>query len=396
MIRIDEAIELVRSNVSGLPSERINLSDCLGRVLAEDVSADLDLPPFDRSQMDGFAVISDDTKATPVNLRLVGESAAGKGWDGTLKNGETVKTMTGARVPRGANAVQQIELAEERDGQVRILETAREGKNIVKRAREIHKGDRVFVAGERIGRTMVASLAAFGYAKVEVARRPKLAILSTGTEIVEVAEMPGTDQIRNSNSSMLAAFASDYADTTILPIVGDDPASVEQAISSALGSSDCLVISGGVSVGDYDFTKPAIRKLGASIHFEKLSLKPGKPTVFATLGDKCIFGLPGNPVSIAVTFLLFARMALLEMQSASVTELTKGRAVATHDIKGARGRDGMLPVKTGFREDGKLLIESLKFSGSSNFVTFARADAIAFVPADTGVGKGDVTDIYFF
>ncbi len=373
----------------------VSLEDCVGWVLTEDISADLDLPPFDRSQMDGFAVKSSDTRNAPAELDLIGESVAGRGWDGVLRSGQAVKTMTGARVPEGADAVQQIELAEQGDGKVTILKSASAGKNIVGKGEEIKAGETVIAKGERITKAMVATMAAFGYSAVQVAHRPRLSILSTGSEIVDVSEVPGRDQIRNSNSPMIAAFAGEYAATSILPIATDDPAGLKIAITEALEDCDCLVISGGVSVGDYDFTKPVLRELGAELHFEKLELKPGKPTVFATLGEKVIFGLPGNPVSFAVTFLVFVRMALLLMQSASEPELRKAFATVTHDIRGTKGRDGLLPVKVGFSSDGRMLIESLKFSGSSNFVTFAHADAIAFVPREHGLSKGEVTEVNF-
>lgn len=396
MITIEEAKGIVRSKIGKLDTEEVPLAESVGRVLAEDVRADLDLPPFDRSQMDGYAVISSDTENAPVILDLVGESAAGRGWDGVLEHGQSVKTMTGARVPSGADAVQQIELAEFRDSKVTILESAKAGKNIVRHGAEIRQGETVISAGERVTQAMVASLAAFGYSGVRAARRPKMSILSTGSEIVDVSSKPGPDQIRNSNSAMLAAFAGDLAKVSVLPIAPDDPEGLRASIAGALEDCDFLVISGGVSVGDYDFTKPVLKEIGAEIHFEKLALKPGKPTVFATFEDKYVFGLPGNPVSIAVTFLVFVRTALLLSQGAADAELKSGYAVVGHDIKGAKGRHGLLPVKTGFRKDGTLIVESLKFSGSSNFVTFARADAIASVPADTGLKKGDTTEIYFF
>ncbi|HUF02866.1 MAG TPA: gephyrin-like molybdotransferase Glp [Aridibacter sp.] len=396
MIAIEEAKKIVRSKIGKPVTEEVPLGECVGRVLAEDVTADLDLPPFDRSQMDGYAVISKDTEDAPVTLSLVGESVAGSGWNGVLENGQTVKTMTGARVPEGADAVQQIELAESTDSSVTVLEGAKAGKNIVRLGAEIREGDTVVSFGERITRAMVASLAAFGYSSVKVSKRPRMAILSTGSEIVDVSDKPGPDQIRNSNSAMLAAFASDLAEVAILPIAPDDPEGLRTSVSGALDRCDFLVISGGVSVGDYDFTKPVLKDIGAEIHFEKLALKPGKPTVFATFGDKYIFGLPGNPVSIAVTFLVFVRTALLLAQGAKDPEMKSGFAEVTHDIKGTKGRHGLLPVKTGFRKDGTMIVESLKFSGSANFVTFARADAIASVPAETGLRKGETAEIYFF
>ena len=396
MITISEAKEIILSKIVPLGNEKVPLADSVGRVLSEDVAADLDLPPFDRSQMDGFAVISGDTVSAPAALSIVGESAAGKGWNGELKSGQSVRIMTGARVPRGADAVQQVELTETEGSSVKILEPVRDGKNIVRRGTEVRAGDPVLSPGVRIEKTMIATLASFGYAEVKVSRRPRLGILATGSEIVEIDATPKKDQIRNSNSAMIAAFAEGLADAEVLPTAIDDPEGLERSIVGALERCDCLVISGGVSVGDYDFTKPVLKRIGAEVFFERLALKPGKPTVFGRLGEKYIFGLPGNPVSIAVTFLLFVRSALLLMQNASEFGLPAGRARLLHDIRGTTGRDGMLPVRTKISDDGRLTVESLKFSGSSNFITFASANALVFVPADTGLKAGDLADIYFF
>ena len=157
---------------------------------------------------------------------------------------------------------------------------------------------------------------------------------------------------------------------------------------------DCLIISGGVSVGDYDFTKPALRKIGADIHFEKVALKPGKPTVFATKGEKVIFGLPGNPVSVAVTFLVFVRTALLLMQGAKHPRLEGSPGMITHPIKGPKGRDALLPVKLGKNESGVETVETLKFSGSSNFVQFATSNGLVFINADTKKEPGDIVQVF--
>lgn len=396
MLTVSEAKEIIASKIVPLGTEKVPLADSVGRILFEDIVADLDLPPFDRSQMDGYAVQSGDTGAPPATLSVVGESAAGNGWDGELLSGQSVRIMTGARVPRGADAVQQVELTETEGLSVRILEPVRAGKNIVRLGAEVRAGDHVLSPGVRIEKTMIATLASFGYAEVKVARRPRLCVLSTGSEIVDIKDTPGKDQIRNSNSAMLAAFADGLADVRVLPIATDDPDALERSITDALGKCECLVISGGVSVGDYDFTKPVLKRIGAEMYFERLALKPGKPTVFGKFGDKYIFGLPGNPVSIAVTFLMFVRSALLLMQGASEFELPSGRAVLSHDVSGTKGRDGMLPVRTTISEDGRLTVESLRFSGSSNFITFARANALVFVPADTGLKAGDIADVYFF
>lgn len=397
MISISEALNIIERESFALAAETIGLETSVGRVLAEKIVADTDLPPFDRSQMDGFAVRSEETKNAPVNLKIVGESVAGKGFEGELNDGETVRIMTGAPVPDGADAVQKVELTEERDGFIKIFETAKTQQNIVARGAEIGRGATVFGTGEIISEQMIAALASFGYAKVEVFRQPKISILATGSEIVDVFEKPQKDQIRNSNSAMLAALAKKlYLRPKALPLVHDDFEMLKKRITESVSTeSQILILTGGVSVGDYDFTKPALRELGAEIFFEKVSLKPGKPTVFARLNDCLIFGLPGNPVSVAVTFYLFVRKAILRMQSAKNSELKRGFAVVSEKIKGAKERDCYLPVSLQTNKKGNLVIESLRFSSSSNFIAFARADALIFVPQGKTYEAGDVAEIRF-
>ncbi len=397
MIPVSEALKIVKGETFILSSETVDLNESIGRILAQEIIADMDLPPFDRSQMDGFAVRSQDTEKAPAKLKIVGESIAGKGFDGEIKTGETVRIMTGARVPSGADAVQIIELTQRADENfVEILGAAKPKQNIVKRAAEIKKGESIFRKGERITENMIAAIASFRYARVKVLRKPKVAILATGSEIVDISKTPKQDQIRNSNSIMLEVFGKKAgAETTVLPIAGDDISNLKLQISEALKKSDVLIITGGVSVGDYDFTKPALRELGAEIFFEKVSLKPGKPTVFAKLGGKLIFGLPGNPVSVAVTFFLFVRTALLKMQGAENCDLKKGMARVSATIKGAKGRDSYLPVSLATDEKGNLIVESLRFSGSSNFIAFSRADALVFVPQNTSLEAGDIAEILY-
>lgn len=395
MIPVSEAIKIIKRETFSLSTETIDIHESIGRVLAEEILADMDLPPFDRSQMDGFAVKSEDLKNVPAKLKIVGESVAGKGFDAEIRSGETVRIMTGARVPTGADAVQIVENTREAgENFVEIPETVKPKQNVVKRSEEIKKGERIFTSGERITENMIASIASFGYAKLKVFRKPKAAILATGSEIVDISEKPLKDQIRNSNSIMLEAFAKKAgAETEVLPIAKDDISNLKAQILEALKTNDVLLITGGVSVGDYDFTKPALRELGAEIFFEKVSLKPGKPAVFAKLNDKLIFGLPGNPVSVAVTFFLFVRMALLKMQSANYVELKKGFAVVSEKIKGAKERDSFLPVSVETDERGNLTVESLRFSGSSNFIQFSRANALVFVPQNSTFQTGDVAQI---
>ncbi|HVE55186.1 MAG TPA: molybdopterin molybdotransferase MoeA [Pyrinomonadaceae bacterium] len=236
MIPISEALKIIERETFTLSPETIELENSVGRVLAENIEADMDLPPFDRSQMDGFAVRSNETKTTPVNLKIIGESVAGKGFDQTMKSGEAVRIMTGARVPDGADAVQKVELTKEKDGFVEILEPAKLTQNINKLASEIKKGTKVLAKGEVISEQMIAAIASFGYAKLKVFQKPQISILSTGSEIVEIGETPQKDQIRNSNSMMLKVLAEKAgAEAEILPQVHDDFETLKSHIAEAAG-----------------------------------------------------------------------------------------------------------------------------------------------------------------
>lgn len=387
MISVAEAIQIVRQQTRPLPTERVRLEDVLNRILAEDIIADSDLPPFDRAQMDGYAVRAEETAAAPVRLRIVGESAAGRGWHYELKEGEAVRIMTGAPVPAGADSVQQVELTHElKDGTVvELLETVELGKSIVKRGAEVQSGETVLQSGAIINAAMMAVLAAFGYAEVAVAQRPRVGVLATGTELVSVNEQPGQDQIRDSNNYSIAAYAQlTGALVERLPLARDETSVLTHQIAEAAEKCDVVVTSGGVSMGVYDVTKAALHELGAEIFFERVALRPGKPTVFARLPNgKLVFGLPGNPVSVAVTFNLFARTALVAMQGANEPALKHDSALLARSVKGNVDRESYLPAQLTTNDDGELIAFPLKWGGSSDFVAFALTTALVIVPAGT-------------
>jgi molybdopterin molybdotransferase len=392
MISIAQALRIVNNQTSMLPTQAISLAQAYGLWLAQDIVADTDLPPFDRSQMDGYAVRAEDVQTAPTKLRIAGESVAGRGWHNEMQRGEAIRIMTGAPVPAGADSVQQVELTRELDnvagaGEVEILKAVTVGRSIVRRGSEIKSGQTVLTAGERIGAAAMAVLASFGYAQVNVGRRPRVAVLATGSELVSVERQPGQDQIRDSNSFSIAAYAELCgAVVEPLPLAGDDTSLLKRQISEAAQRSDMIVSSGGVSVGVYDFTKPALRALGAEIYFERVALRPGKPIVFARLPNGTLFfGLPGNPVSVSVTFNLFARTALLAMQGAKETGLPEHWAVLAVEVKGTAERESYLPAQLETNEAGLLTALPLKWGGSSDFVGFARATALIIVPADAGV-----------
>ena len=401
MIAIDKALRIVIRRASEVGAERVPIESSVGRVLAQNIVADSNLPPFDRSQMDGYAVKASDTASPPVTLRIVGESAAGKGWHQKLKKGEAVRIMTGAAVPQGADAVQKLELTSDAgfdaaNERVTILDHVKPRTAIVKKGSEINSGTVVLRSGELITPNNISSLAAFGYSKVLVSKRPRVGVLATGSEIVPIDKKPGRDQIRNSNSIMLDALASAVgAQCEIFEPAGDDLRELKLKIQNYAKGKDILIITGGVSVGKYDLTKTALIELGAEVFFEKLKLKPGKPAVFARLGKTLVFALPGNPVSAAVTFYLLVRTAILRMQNASISQLKQGTAILAADAKAVMDRDTLLPATLSTNADGKLIVTSLRSQGSSDLVGFARSDSLIYVKAGVNFKKGETVEIVY-
>lgn len=396
MIPISKALKIIERESKPLGTERIDIIDSIGRVLAENVVADADLPPFNRSQMDGYAVKVSDAQTTPATLKIVGESAAGRGWHNRLKKGDAVRIMTGAPVPDGADAVQKIELTREDGGSVTIFEPTGKGRYIIRKGSEVKTGKNVLSAGEVITPGNIAVPAAFGYAKVKVAKRPRVAIFSTGTEVVDIAKKPKRDQIRNSNSLMLAALCQSLgAVPEIFPTVGDSISDLRSQISDSIRHADILITTGGVSVGKYDLTKLALQELGAEIFFDKVALKPGKPAVFGKLKKAFVFGLPGNPVSAAVTFHLFVRLLIGRMQAASNPCLKTGEAIAGERAKGTKERETYLPAKLSTDATGRLVATPVRWLGSSDFVSFASADAMIFISKGEVIEKGEVAKVAF-
>jgi molybdopterin molybdotransferase len=399
MLRIENALDIILRNTPTLDEEEVRLAQSYGRVLRRDCVSDLDLPPFDRARMDGYALRAAETAEAspehPVRLRAIGEVAAGRAFEGQVNPGETVRIMTGAPAPPGADAVEKIEVIRVLDnGSIEIEAPVKPGQFITPRGVEACAGDVMVKSGERVTPPVAAALASFGAARLKVSRKPRLALLSTGTELVEVEKRPGPSQIRNSNTYSLAGYAEAAgAEVLSAGIAPDDFDATRAAIYEALSKSDVVMLSGGVSMGDYDLVKPALIDLGAEILVEKVAMHPGKPTVFATLGAKIIFGLPGNPVSVAVSFHLFARPALLKMQGANDIHLPRMRAYVTKAVKGAPPRRSHQPARLTVR-DGRAEVEPLKWSGSSDLVAFMRAGCLIIVPEDRqGLDEGELVEV---
>ena len=391
MVSFEEALAIVLAEAPALPGEEVALEDALSRVLAEDVLSDTDLPPFDRAAMDGYALRADDVAGAPVALDVIGEVRAGQWPDLAVGPGQAARIMTGAPVPPGADAVQQVERTQPLDEfRVTILAPVAPGANVAPRASEVRKGDVVLARGRVVDPAAIAVLAAAGKARARVSRRPVVAILVTGDEIVDVAAVPGPGQVRNSNGPSVAAQARlAGADVRLLGVAPDRQEALEAALRPGL-AADALVVSGGVSAGDYDLVEPALLDLGARFLFTKVAIKPGAPLVFGRLGETLVFGLPGNPVSAQVTFDLFVRPALLKMQGARVLERPRVSVELREGVRNRSGRKSHLPARVCF-EGGRLVARPVRSMGSGDLAAHARANALVVIEADRPQAKSGET-----
>jgi molybdopterin molybdotransferase len=367
-------------------SEEVLLLQSLGRVLAEPVLADRDFPPFPRATRDGYAVRAVDLNADgPVSLRVVGQIKAGSNYDRTLSAGEAVEIMTGAPVPGGADAVVMVEYtAPHQQGAQTAVEIQRpvsSGENIVPAGAEAKAGQELLAPGSRLAASQIALAAAAGRASLKVFRKPRIAILSTGDELVDVGVKPGASQIRNSNSySLAAAVAASGAEPVQLPIAPDEEGQLTELVQQGL-KADLLLLSGGVSMGKFDLVEVVLQKLGAEFFFTGALIQPGKPVVFGSVKDTPFFGLPGNPVSVMVTFDLFARPVVEALSGAEPSRLKSARASLKREFKTKTGLTRFLPA----RMDGGLYdsaVEPISWQGSGDLLAAASANCYLVVPPD--------------
>jgi molybdopterin molybdotransferase len=369
--------------------ERVELRAAAGRVLAQRLYADCDQPPFARSTRDGFACRAADASAHAF-LSLAGATRAGEAPAGPLHSGAAWEIMTGAPVPAGADAVVMIEHVEVADGRVRLLPERKiaEGENIVAQGTQARAGDELLPAGSAIGFAQIALAATCGYAALDVFSRPRVAILTTGDELVPVESSPAPGQIRNSNAPMLAAMvAAAGGEPWVLPTAADDAESLQVALAKA-AKADMLLISGGVSAGKFDLVEPALARMDARFHFTGVRIQPGKPLVFGELPGGAVrslpfFGLPGNPVSSAVTFLLFAApvLAALAGSRESGPRFALARLSAGTDRRGKPGLTRFLPASCNFHPlSGQLPeVALVPWQGSGDLAALARCNCFLVV-----------------
>lgn len=380
MLDVPAALDIVLAHVPVLPPVATVLGpDALGRVAAEDVASDLDSPPYPKSLMDGYAVRAADTGT--VTLAVIEEVAAGRTPSKSVGVGQATRVMTGAPIPDGADAVIPHEETELAGDTVRIRASVRAGQYVLPRGREMKAGEVVVPAGTLLTPAAVGLLAAVGRTGVHAHPAARLAIVSTGDELVEPAETPGPGHIRNTNGPMLVALAARAgAVPRYLGIARDDPEALARLVREALDAADVLVLSGGVSAGKFDFVPDVLGRLGVQPHFHKVSMKPGKPLLFGTRGRQLVFGLPGNPVSVFVGFELFVRPALRKMGGQAKTGPAWVAVPLAADLATRNDRPTYLPARLEEGPDGYRVRPAAWF-GSADLRGLLGADALVRVPA---------------
>ena len=380
LLSIDEALRRVLARARSLPAESVATASAAGRVLAEDVTARVDLPPFASSAMDGYALRAEDT---PGRLPVVFRIAAGTPSDRALAAGEAMAISTGGAVPDGADAVIQIERVVETDNRLDVPAPVERDANVRPAGGDVRAGDVVLARGTRIGAAQIGALAAAGIAEVPVARRPHVVVLSTGTELRAPGEALGAGQIYESNGPMLAAaFEAAGATVERLGPVADDESEHRRALERGL-EADVLVSSGGVSVGPHDLVRRILGELGVEEDFWGVAVRPGKPLAFGVRGDTLVFGLPGNPVSSLVAVELFVRPALLALQGAAEPGPAYEAATLALPLRRSPARDQLARARTRPGDEGTS-VEPLSGQESHMIARAAAADALVHVPAGEG------------
>ncbi len=381
MISVEDALRIVLANVQSLAPVRVQLADAHGLVLAEDTTANASMPPFTSAGVDGFAIRVEDG---PSNRQYLGEQMAGSVSGLTVEAGTAVRITTGAPVPPGADAIVMVEVAEERDGEVVIAELPKAGDGIRPIGQDIRAGEVVLQAGALLGAAEIGLLATIGKSEMHAHRRPRVAVFSTGDELVEVDVPLAPGKIRDSNRyALTAAVRSAGADALSFGVARDNAAEIESKMEMALAQADAVISSGGVSMGKLDLVKPLLERRG-TVHFGRVTMKPGKPLTFVTVGDKPVFALPGFPVSSLVSFELFVRPALLRMAGRRDVTHPRIQVTLAHDIQHDAARTEFQRATATYR-DGNFVATTTGFQGSGRLLSLVGANVLLVLP----LGRGD-------
>jgi molybdopterin molybdotransferase len=402
VLSFEDASAVVARHATSVQVEGTELTELVGaagRVLAEEVAADRDLPPFPRSTRDGYAVRSADVSEVPATLDVIGEVKAGEKVEhipAGIQRGQTVAIMTGAPVPSGADGVVMVEYTSEREKRVEITRSVVAGENVVPAGAEARAGSVLIARGTRLNDAAIALAASVGKSHLQVYRRPRVSVLSTGDEIVDIDATPGPTQIRNSNSYSLAVqIAQAGGEPVLLPVAPDEPAALRRLMEQGL-QSDLLLLTGGVSMGRYDLVEQVLSEMKAEFFFTGAKIQPGRPVVFGKCGrdsgsivpgrvtpdNSCyFFGLPGNPVSTMVTFELFARPMLEALAGMSQRKLVFVHAKLKSEIRVKPGLKRFLPaILSGEFEQSE--VNLVPWQGSGDIAATARANCYIVVPPD--------------
>ncbi|MDV3241318.1 MAG: molybdopterin molybdotransferase MoeA [Methylocaldum sp.] len=393
-LALDEVLNRMLNAISPAAGiEQIPLKQALGRILAETVYASTDLPPFSSSAMDGYALRADEIQETPV-LRVVGTAWAGLPHSAPLSAGECVRIFTGAALPEGADAVIMQEHAHRDGDRIRVTEKTKPGECIRSRGEEIKSGDRLLDEGQRLGPAELGLLASIGSPSVSVRRKPRVAFFSTGDELRPITEPLAFGEIHDSNRYVLDALLAGLGVETIdMGVTGDNKEEIQRVLLEASNQADAVITSGGASVGDADFITEVVKEIG-HIDFWKVAIKPGKPFVFGRINSSFFFGLPGNPVSMMVTFQQLARPALLRLMGASIVEPLRLRAVCTNRLHKQPGR---LEFQRGiYRRDpnGIFTVTGLGGQSASQMTSMSSANCFIVLPVENaGIEAGQTVDV---
>jgi molybdopterin molybdotransferase len=392
MLSVEQALEQILGRVRVLSPECVPIVQSLGRVLAESIVSSREIPPWPNSSMDGYAVRAADTESGRVDLAVVGRVTAGTLPDREVRPGETVRIFTGAPIPPGADAVIPQEDIQVNGDQIVVSQVVETGAYVRPRGEDVRPGETLLTAGRVIGPAEIGLLATLGRPQVRVNRRPRVAILSTGSELADLGHEPGPGQIPNTNTYSLTAQTLDAgAEPVNLGVAADHLESIEERLNVAR-FADVLVSSAGVSVGDLDLVKAALEKLGAELHLWRVSMRPGKPITFGTFQGRPVFGLPGNPVSAMVTFELFVRPTLRKMMGHSVLDRPRILARASGPIANPGSRRGYLRVAVS--PDGDHYAAELTGDqGSGILRSMVLADGLAVLAPEARLEKGDTVEV---
>jgi molybdopterin molybdotransferase len=386
MIEFEEALSMILKNTGILPAEEVPLDGSMGRVLKEDAYSGIEMPPFDKSAVDGYAVKSSDVKKIPARLRCLGLIQAGEAFGRRLARGECVKIMTGAPMPKGADSVVMVEDSRQQGKYVELSRSAEKGENVCFKGEDLKKRQKVLQKGIRISPSHVAVLATIGIPSVKASGRPRVAILNTGGEIVPLGKKLGRNKIYNSNGPMLSALLkADGIEPRFLGIAKDNVRDLKKEIRRGL-DTDILLISGGVSMGDYDLIPSVLEGMGIKKIFHKVNIKPGKPLFFARRKNTIIFGIPGNPVSNFLAYLIFVRPALNKMRGCQCGKPGFKEGVIETGFHSKLGRKHFVLVEV-LKRENRYYLTPVTSHGSADVLALSKADGFMAIGPHTGVIK---------